>query len=177
MENHFHTLANQREQFFNEANIAMELFWERPQVEKWSTGETLYHLYLMLRVFRRFSTGYIPLLKQAATLRRNKPFPITIHNIYKDYQHDKGRAMEAPFLIKPRMDIIGDYTVQELFLMLQKETDLIRMLVRKLDENIAGNIYYYDPIAYHPNLIQSIHLLAIHEQHHFDLVKKYYGDE
>lgn len=175
MATHFQTLSEQRETFIQEADQLTDELWQRPLPEKWSTGETLYHLYLMLRLFRRFSSGYIKVMQPIAKVRRNRAYPTQIHNIYEEYGKTKNRAMEAPFLIKPKRTIIGAYTLQELLRMLQRETTKLREIVRRLDEDIAGNIYYVDPVAHHPNLIQSIHLLAIHEQHHFDLVKKYAG--
>lgn len=57
---------------------------------------------------------------------------------------------------------------------LDLETSRLQKKLENMDQDIAGQIYYPDPVADHPNLIQSIHLLAIHEQHHFQLTKNYY---
>ena len=67
----------------------------------------------------------------------------------------------------------GTYTLEELQQMLRNETHKLMKMTSNIEEYTAGNIYYFDPMAGNPNLIQSIHLLAIHEQHHFKLVKKY----
>lgn len=62
----------------------------------------------------------------------------------------------------------------ELEKLLSRETDEIKKLVQNIEENIAGHIVFLDPIAHYPNLIQSIQLLAIHEKHHFMIMKNNY---
>lgn len=62
----------------------------------------------------------------------------------------------------------------ELEELLSRETDEIKKLVQNIEENIAGHIVFLDPIAHYPNLIQSIELLAIHEKHHFMIMKNNY---
>lgn len=62
----------------------------------------------------------------------------------------------------------------ELEELLSRETDEIKKLVQNIEENIAGHIVFLDPIAHYPNLIQSIQLLAIHEKHHFMIMKNNY---
>ncbi|WP_052345711.1 hypothetical protein [Paucisalibacillus sp. EB02] len=81
--------------------------------------------------------------------------------------------MNAPFLLTPTKNIYQKYDLKELQKLLHSETDKIKYKLSNIDEKVAGQIHYPDPIAYYPNVIQSVHLLAIHEQHHFDLVIKY----
>lgn len=64
--------------------------------------------------------------------------------------------------------------VTELEKLLTRETDEIKKLVQNIEENIAGHIVFLDPVAHYPNLIQSIQLLAIHERHHFMIMKNNY---
>lgn len=49
-------------------------------------------------------------------------------------------------------------------------------ILDNIDQDVAGQIYYPDPVAAYPNLVQCVRLLAIHEQHHFTITKKYYID-
>lgn len=169
MQKHFLTLYSQRDTFYHEVKCLDA--WKRPLPEKWSLGETLYHLLLMIRLFRRASMFYIPLMYPVAYLRRNKRYKTEIYDIYKEYRNVKKKGMSAPPLIIPPANIKED--VSEIKYKIALETSkLIKMLIN-IDEDIVGQIYYPDPIAKYPNVIQSIHLLAIHEQHHFDLVKKY----
>ncbi len=58
---------------------------------------------------------------------------------------------------------------------LEQETDKLKAQVSGVEEAVAGHIYFPDTIAHYPNLIQCVHLLAIHEQHHFDITRKYMG--
>lgn len=170
---HFQVMQTQRATFFQDNNIQFENIWTRPLLEKWSVGETLYHLVRMMKVFQRLSVVYIPIMKPVAVFRKNKQYPTTIHDIYQAYTKKHQRGMSAPPFVKPPEKIRGAYTLEELQEMMRTETHKLMKMTAKIEEYIAGNIYYFDPVANHPNLIQSIHLLAIHEQHHFKLVKNY----
>lgn len=64
--------------------------------------------------------------------------------------------------------------VTQLEELLTRETNEIKKLVQNIEENVAGHIVFLDPIAHYPNLIQSIQLLAIHEKHHFMIMKNNY---
>lgn len=59
----------------------------------------------------------------------------------------------------------------ELNKLLIKETSKLKNKVEEIDEDIAGHIIFLDPVARHPNLIQAIQLLAIHEAHHFRIIQ------
>lgn len=84
--------------------------------------------------------------------------------------------MPAPFLLKPPTDLAQKTALQEVQDLLDTETNKLKVQLDNIEENIAGQIYFPDPIAHYPNVIQSVHLLAIHEQHHFKIVRKYvYG--
>ncbi|MGY0694439.1 DinB family protein [Virgibacillus sp. FSP13] len=171
---HFQKLEAQRTAFFRDSNLNFADSWTRPLPEKWSIGETLYHLLLMARLFRRFSLVYIPVMLPLAHLRKKKAYKIEIHDIYQEYRLKKKRAMNAPFLIKPPADLEEKWNVEEIKSFLEQETDRLMDILNNIDQDVAGQIYYPDPIAAYPNLIQCIHLLAIHEQHHFTITKKYY---
>ncbi len=170
---HFQQLKKQREIFYNDCSLDFKHAWRRPLPDKWFIGETLYHLVLLVRLFRRFSVLYIPVMLPIAHLRKKKPYQSEIHNIYKEYKEKKKRSMSAPSLLVPPKDLKKDYRFKDVQELLEEETKKLMDVIESMEENVAGHIRYPDPIAYYPNLIQSIHLLAIHEQHHFDLVKKY----
>ena len=82
--------------------------------------------------------------------------------------------MKAPSLIKPPENLEKKWTIDEIKAALDDETKRLKHLVESIDEPIAGHIVFPDPVAYYPNLIQTIHILAIHEAHHFRLTKNYY---
>ncbi|MGM8364944.1 DinB family protein [Virgibacillus sp. W0181] len=172
---HFQTITNQRNHFYHNKELDFNNAWERPKEGKWSIGETVYHLVLLARMFRRFSIVYIPVMRPVAHLRRGKPFKKEIHNIYEEFNQKKKKPMNAPYFIKPGANLEEKWTFLEVRNLLELETNKLYRLVNNIEERVAGQIYYPDPIAYYPNLIQAIHLLGIHEQHHFDLMKKYYS--
>jgi len=176
MKMYFNQLRTQREAFYNEKHLHFDDGWIRPIPEKWSIGETLYHLVLMTRFFRRVSNFYLPIMLPVAYVRKRKPYPSETYNIYTEYNQKKNRAMKAPSVINPIGGIERKWNITEVQWFLEYETQKLYSLLKFIHDDVAGNIYYPDPIAHHPNLIQSIHLLAIHEQHHFDLTKKYYAE-
>lgn len=171
---YFNQLKAQREAFYNDKCLNFDDGWTRPLPEKWSIGETLYHLVLMTKFFRRVSIFYIPIMLPVAYARKKKPYPLETYNIYKEYNQKKRSAMKAPSVIKPPAGLDEKWNITEVQWFLEYETEKLYSLVKFMEEDLAGNIYYPDPIAHNPNLLQSIHLLAIHEQHHFDLTKGYY---
>src|SRR5699024_11204101 len=97
---HFQVLQKQREDFFEDEQVQFKDLWTRPLAEKWSVGESLYHLFLMLIVFRRFAVVYIPIMKPFAAIRNNKQYPTSIHDIYQAYTAKHHRGMSAPPFVK-----------------------------------------------------------------------------
>ncbi|GAA0310594.1 hypothetical protein GCM10008924_30250 [Gracilibacillus halotolerans] len=116
------------------------------------------YIYLMMKWFRRLSKIYVLITKPVAALQRNKTYLTGSANVYEAYQDKNKKPMKAPFMLAE----------------LDKETKLLKLIVENIDDDIAGHIRFVDPLANHPNLIQSIDLLGIHEQHHFLLCNKYY---
>ncbi|MED0937415.1 hypothetical protein COE20_25980 [Bacillus cereus] len=171
---HFHTLHEQRNEFLPQLHpLSQEELWYRTEDKKWSTGEHFYHLYLiakMLKVAIKFSLTLVPYAK----LRKNAPFATDIHDIYAEYKEKHGKGMKAPWILIPSKKVYYSMNVTELEQLLTRETDEIKKLVQNIEENIAGHIVFLDPIAHYPNLIQSIQLLAIHEKHHFMIMKHNY---
>ncbi|GAA0595369.1 DinB family protein [Virgibacillus siamensis] len=173
MANYFQQLEQQRASFFSSEGIDFSRVFIRPFPDKWSVGETVYHLMLMTKFFRKFSGVYIPAAKPVACLRRKRPYKMAIHNIYREYTEKKKRPMNAPKIIVPPPGVADKYNFDQIKEMLELETVKLRMDVNHIEQDVAGQIYYPDPIANYPNLLQSVQLLAIHEQHHFNLLKKY----
>ena len=171
---HFHTLHVQRNEFLPHLHsLSHEQLWYRKEDGIWSIGEHFYHLYLiakMLKVAIKFSFTLIPYAK----LRKNAPFATDIHDIYAEYKEKHGKGMKAPWILIPSKKVYYSMNVKELEELLSRETDEIKKLVENIEENIAGHIVFLDPIAHYPNLIQSIQLLAIHENHHFMIMKNNY---
>ena len=65
---HFQTLQDQRQKFYREESLPFHAVWQRPRFEKWSIGETLYHLILMCR----FLEGFLSLHSCHASNSENK---------------------------------------------------------------------------------------------------------
>ncbi|WP_085993279.1 DinB family protein [Oceanobacillus senegalensis] len=177
IESYFQLVESQRKVFYGYIDELGEAPWKRPLPEKWSIGESLYHLMLMVRLVRRISIFYFPIMLPYAHFRSSRPYKTKIHNIYEEYNQMKRRPMKAPFLLMPPKNLSQKYQFTDVQELLTIETTKLKEKVINIDERVTGQIRYPDPIAYYPNVIQSIQLLAIHEQHHFDLMKKYNGNK
>lgn len=172
MKKHFETLEQQRHMLFPVLeSLSFNQLWERPKPNKWSIGEAMYHLYLITRMLRVAAQITIPSMKLFAQMRRNKPFETETYDIYKEYQQKNKRGMKAPFILDPPKKIHRSLNFSELINLLHVETNNIARMVENIDEDIAGHIIFFDPIAHHPNLIQAVQLLAIHEAHHFRIIE------
>ncbi len=174
MKNHFNGLYEQREEFSGVLKQFKDKEWERPMPDKWSIGETYYHLYLMVKRFRQLNKVYVPLYKPIATIRRRAVYKTEIHDIYAEYKQKNNKPMKAPSILLPPKGIQHKVTFQQLTINMEKETQLLANCLADIPDDIAGQIRYPDPIAHYPNLIQSIDLIGIHESHHFRLCRKYY---
>lgn len=172
IQSHFQLLESQRNIFFEKINIVKNP-WERPLPDKWSVAETIYHLMLLARLVRRVSIFYLPLMLPYAHLRKTRPYETEIYNIYQKYNQTKKHAMKAPLVLTPPKNLSQKYQFEDIQRLLSAETAGLKVILSKYDEKVAGQIRYPDPIAHYPNVIQSVHLLAIHVQHHFNLLEKY----
>ncbi|MUK87903.1 DinB family protein [Ornithinibacillus sp. L9] len=174
MQLYFEQLECQRNEFYYQIVKRVENPWKRPLPDKWSVGETIFHLYLMIRLVKRFSVIYLPIVLPYAHLRKERPYKTEIHNIYEEYSKTKKRPMKAPFVLTPRDKLSTKYDFKNVQHLLNMETNKLKEKLANMEDHVAGQIRYPDPVANYPNIIQSIQLLAIHEQHHFDLTKRYY---
>lgn len=174
---YFDQLESQRKDFFQYVTDNIENSWDRPKPGKWSVAETLYHVMLLARLVRRVSAFYLPIMQPYAHFRKNRPCVKKARNIYKEYQESENRPMKAPFVLVPPRSLARKYSMKEIQALLFKETEKLYQQLANIEEPVAGQIRYPDPVADYPNVIQSVHLLAIHEKHHFDLTKKYYEEQ
>lgn len=171
---YFDQLESQRKDFFQYVTNAIDNPWHRPQPEKWSAAETVFHVMLLARLLRKVSVFYLPIMRPYAQFRKTRPYLKEARNIYKEYQESENRPMKAPFVLVPPANLDNKYSMKEIQALLFKETEKLYKQLADIEEPVAGQIRYPDPVADYPNVMQSIHLLAIHENHHFDLTKKYY---
>ncbi|WP_428911789.1 DinB family protein [Niallia sp. Krafla_26] len=173
MRTHFITLKQQRDNLLPTLQpLSRAQLWERPVENKWSIGESLYHLFLITKMLRVAAIITIPCTKLYARMTRNKPYDCYIHDIYKEYKEKHGRGMKSPFILNPPNKIYHTMDFNELNQLLINETSKVWKLVEDIDEDIAGHIFFLDPVANYPNLIQAIQLLAIHEAHHIRIIQR-----
>lgn len=174
MEGYFETIFLQRRKFEENSQEYRNKEWIKPQPDKWSIGETYYHLYLLLKRFRQLNKIYIPVSKPFSLLRKHASYETKIEDIYTAYRERRGKPMKAPFILLPPKKVENKIEFVQLKEALHNETLKLEKMVSAIDNTIAGRIHYPDSLARYPNLIQSIHLIGIHEQHHFQLCQNYY---
>lgn len=174
MANHFKELYGQRRAYELEIERFRDMEWKQPFADKWSIGESHYHLYLMMRRFRQLNIFYVPLFKPVAAVRARNPYPIYSQDIYTEYKGKRKMAMPAPFILIPPKGVADTIAFADLTEKLDEETGRLEKMLSAVGDDIAGHIRFPDPLAHYPNLIQSIHLLSIHEKHHFSLCLRYY---
>lgn len=79
--------------------------------------------------------------------------------------------MFAPFLFKPPSSLEEKWPISEIRAILEHETNQLVSNLDNIEQDIAVQNDYPDPVGAYPNLIQCIHLLAIHDQHQFIMKK------
>ncbi|TMW70375.1 DinB family protein [Alteribacter natronophilus] len=172
---HFKTLYEQRKDFLDAVSrLDEQTIRTSPQAGKWSIIETHYHLYLMVKRLRQLNRFYFPLLKPIARLRKKQPYSAVSGDIYSEEARRNKKSLKAPAVLMPPEGEKIKLSLAELTQMTDLETKRLEEMTVCLDERVAGHIRYPDPVAGFPNVIQSVHLLAIHEKHHFTLCGRYY---
>lgn len=173
IERHFITLKQQREEVFPTLQtLSTDQLWERPEQDKWAIGASIYHLYLMLKLYRHVLQITIPCTRLYALSMRKRNYSCCIADIYEEYKETRNKSMKAPFILNPPDKIRFAYDFTELRSLLTIETEKIIERVVGLDEDIAGHMHFLDPVANYPNIIQGTQLLAIHEAHHFRIIER-----
>lgn len=71
--------------------------WTEPKPGKWTVGETLCHLVLMVQLVRRFSIFYVPLMPPLLICVKTE-----IHDIFQEYHQKQKKPMKAPFVLNPQ---------------------------------------------------------------------------
>ena len=145
--------------------LSPEAVWARPEAERWSIGENLQHLKKMMGLFRRVSRVALVMERPLARVRHGRPFPIQARNVFS------GRARRAPFPIRPRRPATAQ-TSTALMQDLERETHELMRLLRGEEEAVLGHVWLWDPVMGRQNLIQVVHLLALPEEHHFDILRR-----
>lgn len=160
------------EDVFNELEALRNEYFKTPEFngiihqrrlpEKWSIEEVLYHCYLLLKYTRQISEFYIPAGKIAMKLSCSRPkfYNGVMNNIYAGPE-----PMPAPKILVPKVS--NEYSKGELRLILERETDKLKRIVSRLSKEEAYWITYPDPVPDYPNVIQTVKLLKIHEEHHY----------
>lgn len=161
LERYLAMVQQQRQELYDRiAPLPAEMVWRRPGDGHWSVGQNLEHVNKLVRLFRWMFTIYLPIARPIARLRRHRPFPIDKEDIY---QHDT----QKPPGVEPKDRSIDPMPFDELRRLLDAELARIRGVLDDLDEDIAGNIYYWDWVTGKVNVQQCILLDYYHERRHF----------
>jgi DinB superfamily len=161
LSSYFEQIRAQRQELYGRiAPLAAATIWRRPGDGHWSVGQNLEHVNKLLRLFRWLWTIYFPLAVPIARLRRRRPFLIDKEDIY---QHDTQR----PPGVKPKDRSNSPIPYEELRRSMDIELARVMRLLKDLDEDVAGNIYYWDWVTGAVNVQQCVLLDYYHERRHF----------
>jgi hypothetical protein len=158
-------LDAQRESAFTAlAGITDEQLWQRPSPKEWSIGEILDHNYLL------FASSY-PIVKWLwkwngwyGRLRRKRPYLTETTDLYRDpkFPHWVG------FLWTPRFNTRKPVPFEQLKSELRTLHANVRRFYEGKDEDLLGNLYFYDPLLGWGNLIVILRIGMYHDQLHYD---------
>ncbi|CAM4333245.1 DinB family protein [Lacicoccus alkaliphilus] len=163
IEKTFDELEALRNQYFSTKEFNGDIH-KRAVPDKWSIGEVIYHCYLLVKFTRQFSQIYLPAARAAVKIGGMKAEEHDDHmdNIYA------GPTMKAPKILEP--DMGREYSKGELRLMLEEETEKLKVLVQDLTDTEAYTIRYPDPVPDYPNIVQAMKVGLIHEKHHYNVL-------
>ena len=144
--------------------LTEEQIWQRPAAREWCIGEILDH---NVRLFESMLPGLRmgwAALGWYGRLRRNRPYPVEIENIYKRPSF----PMWTGFLWTPKFNPRKRAPLAGLRAEMESVHSRTRAFYSNKDLAVLGNIYGYDPAVGVVNLIQALKVGIDHDQLHFD---------
>lgn len=165
LESMFEELEKVRNDYFETESFNGDIF-NRVEKDKWSIGESIYHVYLELKMLRRIMNFTRPLLQLYTKVRKPK---VTEKRTELENFYEK-RQVPAPFILSPKKRD-KDYSKGELREMLENETEKYKDAVRNLDERVLFGLNFKTPFG-DMNVFQLIKIALIHERHHYEVVLK-----
>lgn len=162
-------LDSQREAAFAALDgLTESQIWQRPAPKEWCIGEILDH---NVRLFESMLPGLHAAwaaLGWLGRLRRGRPYPEEIENIYKKPTF----PMWTGFLWTPKCNPKRPVPLAALEAGMESVHARTRAFYTGKDPAVLGNIYGYDPAVGVVNLIQALKVGIDHDQLHFDDVVK-----
>lgn len=159
----FEKIESMRNAYFSSAPFNGDIH-TRVSPDKWSIAESIYHCYKLLKLTRIALQIYLPISKPIVKILPSVNHNHRMSNIYE------GKTMQAPFVLIP--GDVSHFNKGDFRNMLEKETDLIKSLVRNHTEKEILCIRLPDPVPNFPNILQTIKLIEIHERHHYKIVSE-----
>jgi len=142
--------------------------WQRPAPKEWCIGEILDH---NVRLFESVLPGLKiawALLGWYGRLRRKRPYPVEIENVYKRPNF----PMWTGFLWTPKYNPKRPTSLA----VLREAAESVHRRTREFyvgkSLDVLGNIYGYDPAIGVANLIQVLKVGIDHDQLHYDDVSE-----
>ena len=162
-------LDAQREAVFADITaVDRATLWRRPQPEAWSMGEHIDHAAVLLRSFRRLLTAVWPLALPYAHLRRQRPYPTDIDDVYERPNF----PLSVGWMWPPEYNAERPAPLGALYDKTVREHQAVRAFFADKAEDLAGNVYLYDPAVGWLNLIQALRVGVHHDEHHFRQVRQ-----
>ena len=162
-------LDTQRESVFAALNgLTDAQLWQRPAPKEWSIGEILDHNYLLVASSYSVVKGIWKFGSWYGRVRRNRPYQTDTADLYRDpkFPHWVG------FFWTPRSNTRKPLPFEQLKSELRTLHADIRGFYEGKDEDVLGNLYFYDPLLGWGNLIVILRIGMYHDQLHYDDVIK-----
>lgn len=150
------------------AGITQEALWRRPEPGEWSMGESLDHTRVLNNSFVALFKVCWVLLWPIARLRRNKPYPVEIDNVYQR----PGFPMGVGWIWTPRHKATRPLPLSRLAELLAETHGRIRRFYAGQDPRLLGHLPLYDPVIGTLNLIQALRVGVYHDDLHYDVVRR-----
>ncbi len=166
VQTYLNLLDSQRESVFSALEgLTDEQIWQRPAPNEWSIGEILDHNRVIFESTLQLFKINWALTSWYASLRRKRPYPVEIRDVYRD----PGFPMKVGWLWPPRKKPAPLEQIKAEIRATHQET---RAFYESRPADILGNGWMYDPVVGWVNYITALRVGIFHDQLHFDDVLK-----
>jgi len=132
-------------------------------------GQNLEHLHKAMRFFRRLYVVVVPLEWPLAALRRHRPFERRMDDPFQERLKNIA-ALPGTTPVDRRAAPVQFSVLRS---RLDGELNKLTRFLADIDEDVAGNLWFwYGPLGF-VNLLQDVQLHGLHEAHHFRFVNEW----
>lgn len=167
--NYITQLHAQREALFADlAGLSEPEVWYRPNPSTWSIGENLDHLVVINASILRFIGWAWRVMLPWAKRRRDRPYAVTIDNVYKR----PGFPQNVGWIWPPKHTPLKPIPLTQLHANLSAIHGRYEQFYAERDQDLLGHVWLPDPVIGRVNLIVTLRIGLYHDEVHFDDVRQ-----